>query len=100
MAKKLFIAGLAYSVTDAQLQEHFAQAGNVVSAKVIFDKATGKSKGFGFVEMSTEEEAEKATRDLTGSSINDRMITVREARPQTENNNRGGYGDRDRGRNF
>ena len=76
MATKLFVASLAYAVTDDQLEEFFAQAGNVVSAKVIMDRETGRSKGFGFVEMSSDEEAQGAIK-LLG-----RPVVVTEARPQ------------------
>lgn len=82
MAKRLYVGSLPYSVTDAQLSEHFAKAGTVVSAKVITDRNTGQGKGFGFVEMSTDEEAQKAITELNGSELGGRAIVVNEARPQ------------------
>lgn len=81
MAKKLFVGGLSWDTTDSKLSEFFSQAGTVVSANVITDRYTGKSKGFGFVEMSTDEEAEKA-KQLNGQTLDDRTIAVNDARPQ------------------
>lgn len=80
--KKLFIGGLEYSTTDAQLNDHFAKAGKVVSAKVITDRITGQGKGFGFVEMETDEEAKTAMNTLNNSQLNGRSIVVKEAKPQ------------------
>lgn len=94
MINKLFVAGLPYSVTDDQLSEHFASAGTVTSAKVITDRSSGQSKGFGFVEMSTEEEAKKAIETMDGTDFGGRTIIVKEARPmepRTEGGS-GGYG--------
>lgn len=82
MAKKLFVGGLSYSVNNAELEEHFAKVGKVISANIITDRATGQSKGFGFVEMDTEDEAKKAVDQLNGTAIGDRNIIVNEARPQ------------------
>jgi RNA recognition motif-containing protein len=82
MTNKLFIGSLAYDVTDAQLEEHFKKAGNVLSAKVIVDRTTGQGKGFGFVEMGTPEEAEKAIKELNGSALAGRDIAVKEAKPR------------------
>src|SRR5579884_2818754 len=84
MINKLFVAGLAYSATDQQLQELFAQVGSVQSAKVITDKYSGQSKGFGFVEMSTEEEAKLAMDKLNNTDFQGRNIVVKEARPQED----------------
>lgn len=98
MAKKLFVGGLSWDTTDATLSDFFAQAGTVVSANVITDKMTGKSRGFGFVEMSTDEEAEEAKKKLNGQSLDGRAISVNDARPQPERSNSGfsgGYGRRD-----
>jgi len=81
--KKLFIGNLGYDVTDAQLSELFAQAGKVESAVVITDRRTGRSKGFGFVEMSTEKEAEKAIEMLNGKDFQGREIVVK--KPNQEN---------------
>lgn len=102
MAKKLFIGGLSWDTTDAKLSEFFSQVGTVVSATVVTDRYTGKSRGFGFVEMSTDEEAEKAKEKLNGQALDGRTIAVNDARPQESRDNsypksfsqRGG--DRDR----
>ena len=84
MTTKLFVGGLAWVTTDDSLKALFAQAGNVVSATVIKDKYSGKSKGFGFVEMSTEEEAEKAKKELNGKDLDGRPISVNDARPRED----------------
>ncbi|HEX8974612.1 MAG TPA: RNA-binding protein [Patescibacteria group bacterium] len=81
MATKLYVGGLPYSTTDAELQEHFSQAGNVTSAIIIMDKMTGRSKGFGFVEMSSDEEAQKAIEMFDKKEFGGRTLTVNEARP-------------------
>ena len=84
MKNKLFIGSLEYATTDQQLEEHFSQAGKVLSAKVIIDRNTGQGKGFGFVEMSSEEEAKVAMSTLDGSQLNGRAIAVKEAKPMVE----------------
>ncbi|PIU03719.1 RNA-binding protein [Candidatus Shapirobacteria bacterium CG08_land_8_20_14_0_20_39_18] len=84
MAKRLFVGNLPYETTDAQLSELFASAGTVSSATVIVDKFTGRGKGFGFVEMSKDEEADNAIKTLTGATLNGRNIVVNEARPREE----------------
>ena len=84
MNKKLYVGGLPFSVTDAQLEELFSAHGTVESAKVITDKFTGKSRGFGFVELSSPEEAQKAIDSLNSTELEGRTITVNEAR-QREN---------------
>lgn len=96
MAKNLFVAGLSYNTTSDGLNKHFAEMGTVTSAQVINDKYTGQSKGFGFVEMSTEDEAKLAMDKLNGSDLDGRTIVVKEARPREENGPRnfGGGGDR------
>jgi len=81
MAKKLFVGGLSYETTEATLKETFSQAGTVESATVITDKISGRSKGFGFVEMSSEEEAQKAIEMFNGKEIDGRRATVNEASP-------------------
>jgi len=81
MAKKLYIGSLPYSTTDESLKDGFSQAGTVVSATVIQDKMSGRSKGFGFVEMSTEEEAQNAISIFDGKEFEGRTIKVNEARP-------------------
>ena len=96
MAKKLYIGGLSYDTTESSLQEAFAQAGTVESAAIIQDCMSGRSKGFGFVEMSTEEEAQKAIELMNGKEFEGRTLTVNEARPQTDRPRRDG-GGRDRG---
>lgn len=83
MANKLFVGSLAWTATDADLQEFFAQAGTVVSAKVIVDRDTNRSKGFGFVEMSSDDEAKAAIAQLDGKDLAGRPIAISEARPQT-----------------
>jgi RNA recognition motif-containing protein len=82
MATRLFVGSLSYGVTDDQLKEAFEAAGTVVSAKVIMDRETNRSKGFGFVEMGSEEEAAAAVKLLDGKEINGRSVVVSEARPQ------------------
>lgn len=84
MAKKLFVGSLSYNVDDNQLAEAFATAGTVESAKVITDRETGRSRGFGFVEMATDEEAQKAVETLNGQEIDGRPIVVNEARPMQQ----------------
>ncbi len=81
-SNKLYVGGLPYSVNDEQLQEVFAAHGTVESARVITDKFTGRSRGFGFVEMSSPEEAEKATTELNGSTMDGRSLIVNEAKPR------------------
>lgn len=92
MAKRLFVGGLPYETTNQQLEELFAQAGTVESATVITDRYSGRGKGFGFVEMSSEEEAKKAMDMFNGYNLNGRSIIVNEARPQENRDNRGGGG--------
>jgi len=89
MNKKLYVGGLPYAVTEDKLQEIFSAHGTVESARVITDRFTGRSRGFGFVEMSSEEEAQTAIDSLNGSDLDGRSLTVNEARPQE---NRGGDG--------
>jgi cold-inducible RNA-binding protein len=81
MAKKLYVGGLPYSTTEDSLKEAFAQAGTVETATVIIDKMSGRSKGFGFVEMATDEEAQKAIELFDGKEFEGRTIKVNEARP-------------------
>ncbi len=102
MAKKLFVGGLPYATTSDELKSHFSSAGTVVSAQIITDKFSGRSKGFGFVEMSSDEEADRAIETLNGTDFGGRQLAVNEARPKTEGGSRGGFGggDRGRGRSF
>ncbi len=81
MNKKLYIGGLSYDTTENALQDLFSQAGTVESAVIITDRVSGRSKGFGFVEMATEKEAEKAIEMFNGKELDGRTITVNEARP-------------------
>lgn len=97
MAKKLFVGGLSYETTEATLKETFSQAGTVESAKIIMDKMSGRSKGFGFVEMSSEEEAQKAIEMFNGKEIDGRSVTVNEARPLESRPRRSGFGRGKRG---
>lgn len=91
MASKLYVGGLAYSVNDEELQKLFAEHGTVVSAVVIKDRDSGQSKGFGFVEMAEEEEAQAAIKALNETEVGGRKIAVNPARPQ-EDRPRGGGG--------
>jgi len=100
MNNKLYVGGLPFSVTDGQLQEIFGAHGTVESAKVISDKFTGQSRGFGFVEMSSGSEAQKAISALNGTQLEGRTLTVNEAKPMGNRDNRGGGRDnRGGGRN-
>lgn len=92
MGKKLYVGNLLYEATDDQLRDHFSQAGNVVSAQVIRFADSGRSKGFGFVEMETEEEAQRAVEMFHEQDFIGRKVIVNEARPKTEGGNRGGFG--------
>jgi RNA recognition motif-containing protein len=96
MNKKLYVGGLAFSVTDSQLQQLFASQGTVESAKVITDRESDRSRGFGFVEMSTQEEAEKAIAALNGTQYEGRSLTVNISKPREDRPARGGGGGRDR----
>ncbi len=96
MNKKLYVGGLPYSVTEDKLQEIFSAHGTVDSARVITDRFTGRSRGFGFVEMSNEEEAQTAIDSLNGSDLDGRSLTVNEARPQEDRGGGGGGGGGDR----
>lgn len=103
MATKLYVGGVSYGSTEDGLRDAFAQAGNVVSAKIIIDKMTGRSRGFAFVEMATEDEAQKAIELWNGKELDGRTLTVNEARPleerapRTSGNNGGGYRDQNQG---
>ena len=101
MATKLYVGNLSFKTTSDDLREHFSQAGTVESASVIEDRETGRSRGFGFVEMATPEDAQAAIEQFNGKDLNGRNLTVNEARPKTDRG--GGYGgggggrDRNRG---
>jgi RNA recognition motif-containing protein len=97
MGKRLYVGNLPYGVSDSDLQEMFAPHGSVVSAQVVMDRDTGRSKGFGFVEMGTDAEAQAAITAMNGSPIDGRPLTVNEARPKEPRSGgggggRGGYG--------
>ena len=92
MSSKIYVGGLPYATTDQQLQEIFSAHGNVESARVITDKFTGRSRGFGFVEMSSSEEAQRAIQALNGTDLDGRNLTVNEARPQERRSGFGGGG--------
>jgi RNA recognition motif-containing protein len=94
MGKKLYVGNLPFSANDESLREMFTQAGQVESAKVINDRDTGRSKGFGFVEMSTEQEAADAITKFNGVDFEGRSLTVNEARPMTPREGGGGGGGR------
>ncbi len=99
--KKLYVGGLPFSVSDRQLEELFAEHGTVESARVITDKMTGRSRGFGFVEMSSQEEAQSAIESLNGSQLEGRTLTVNEAKERAPRpgGGGGGGGGRSFGRN-
>ncbi len=92
MAKKLYVGGLSYSTTEDTLKNFFSEAGTVDTATVIMDRMSGRSKGFGFVEMSTDEEAQKAVEMFNGKELDGRTLTVNEARPMQPRTERGGFG--------
>ena len=91
MAKKLYVGNLAYSTTQESVRELFAQAGDVADVALITDRETGRPKGFGFVEMATEEGAQEAIRRFNGFTLDSRALTVNEARPREERSG-GGFG--------
>lgn len=97
MAKKLYVGGLSYGTTEDTLKETFSQAGTVETATIIIDKMSGRSKGFGFVEMSSDEEAQKAIEMFNGSELEGRNLTVNEARPMEARPRQGGFGGGNRG---
>ena len=94
MGRKLYVGNLPYSATQESLQGTFSQCGEVDSVNVITDQGTGQSKGFAFVEMSSDSEAQKAIQELNGASIDGREIKVNEAKPKAPRDNRGGGGGR------
>jgi RNA recognition motif-containing protein len=105
MATKLFVGNLSFDVTENDLQDYFAQAGPVTSVNIMQDRATGRSRGFAFVEMTTQEDTDKAISMFSGKDFKGRALTVNEARPREERSGgsgggyrggRGGGGDRRR----
>jgi cold-inducible RNA-binding protein len=97
MAKKLYVGGISYGTSEDALKAHFAQAGAVESASIIMDRMTGRSKGFGFVQMATDAEADNAINMFNGKELEGRTLTVNEARPleprAPRSNNGGGRGN-------
>lgn len=101
METRLYVGGLSYNTDEDQLRTYFSQAGTVRSAQVIMDRDTGRSKGFGFVEMSSQGEMDKAIQMFNGKELDGRTLTVNQAKPREERGgggNRGGNGRRDSGR--
>ncbi len=92
MGKKLYVGNLGYGVSNSDLEQMFAAYGTVESAQIIMDRDTGRSKGFGFVEMKTDQEAQAAIQALNGQDSGGRALTVNEAKPKTDGGGRGGYG--------
>ncbi len=92
MAAKLYVGNLPYSATEDGLKNHFSSAGTVASVKIIIDRETGRSKGFGFVEMESDEGAQSAVSQLDGQEYEGRSLRVSEAKPQPERESRGGGG--------
>lgn len=98
MSTNLYVGGLPYSVTEGRLEEVFSAHGSVASARVISDKFTGQSRGFGFVEMSSADEAQRAINSLNGTQLDGRTLTVNEAKPTARRDNGGGSRDGARSR--
>jgi RNA recognition motif-containing protein len=92
MAMKLYVGNLSFQTSSEELQQLFSQAGTVESASVVEDRDTGRSRGFGFVEMASKEDGEKAIQQFNGTDLNGRNLTVNEARPREDRGNRGGGG--------
>ncbi len=92
MGKKLYVGNMSYDVGDSQLEEMFGAHGTVESAQVIMDRATGRSKGFGFVEMSSDDEAQAAIAALNGQDCGGRALNVNEAKPREDRGGGGGGG--------
>lgn len=91
MAKKLYVGGLSYDTTESTLKDKFAEAGTVETATIITDRQSGRPKGFGFVEMSSDEEAQKAIEMWNGKELDGRTLTVNEARPMESRPQQGGF---------
>ncbi len=105
MAKKLYVGNLSYDTTQEQVKALFSQVGEVTEVSLITDRETGRPKGFGFVEMATEQGAQDAIKRFNGTTVDNRALTVNEARPREERSggsfgggSRGGYGGGSRGR--
>jgi cold-inducible RNA-binding protein len=100
MGTRLYVGNLSFQTTDATLQQHFAQAGTVNNVNLIMDKFTGRSRGFAFVEMASDDDAKKAIEQFHGKDLDGRALTVNEARPREERPAGGGGGDRGPRRDF
>ncbi|NLX54887.1 MAG: RNA-binding protein [Planctomycetaceae bacterium] len=100
MAKKLYVGNLPYSTTDSDLQGLFEEFGTVESAQVIIDRDSGRSKGFGFVEMASDQEAQAAINALNGKEVEGRALTVNEAKPREDRGGRSGRGGYGGGRRY
>ena len=94
MSKRIYVGGLPYSATEEDLENLFASAGNVKEAVIVTDRYTGQAKGFGFIEMETDAEADVAINSLNGTQMNGRTLTVNEAKPREERTGGGGGGSR------
>ena len=94
MGKKIYVGNLAYGVSSSDLEQMFEPYGTVQSAQVIMDRDTGRSKGFGFVEMGSDQEAQAAIAGLSGKEVDGRALTVNEARPREDRGGGGGHGGR------
>ncbi len=92
MAKKLYVGNLSYNTTEAQVRALFSQVGEITDVALITDRETGRAKGFGFVEMATDEAAQEAIKRFNGYTLDNRNLTVNEARPREERPSRGGFG--------
>jgi cold-inducible RNA-binding protein len=92
MSLKLYVGNMSYSTTEAQIRELFTQAGEVTSVALITDRETGRPKGFGFVEMGTEDGSREAIKRFNGYEMDSRTLTVNEARPREERSGGGGFG--------
>src|SRR5690349_17933104 len=97
MNRKLYVGNLSYNTSESELHELFARAGEVESVKLVMDQATGRPRGFAFVEMRTDEGAQTAIRELNAREVGGRQLTVNEARPKTSSGDRGPGGDRGHG---
>lgn len=96
MSTRIYVGNLPYSADSQQLSQMFGAYGTVVDATVVIDRSTGQSKGFGFVEMTTDDSARQAINGLNGTTLGDRTLNVNEAKPRPERSSGSGYGDRSR----
>ena len=100
MSTRIYVGNLPYSADNQQLSQMFSAYGTVVDATVVIDRASGQSKGFGFVEMTTDDSAQQAITGLNGTTVGDRTLNVNEAKPRPERSAGAGYGDRSRGGDY